>query len=119
MLLQLVSSIDGRLRSIETAVDSIKDIKRELLLEQWFVVYVLHLDHYAVISYPLFVFSIHQSLLILFLFGQIAYWCLVNVLQTVQYVYFLLDTDCQTIPNRNVTRRNIKIVIGKSEDLWL
>jgi hypothetical protein len=32
MLLQLVSSIDGRLKSIETAVDSIKDIKRELLL---------------------------------------------------------------------------------------
>lgn len=32
MLLQLVSSIDGRLKSIETAVDSIKDIKKELLL---------------------------------------------------------------------------------------
>ena len=32
MLLQLVSSIDGRLKSIETAVDSIKDIKWELLL---------------------------------------------------------------------------------------
>jgi hypothetical protein len=32
MLLQLVSSIDGRLKAIETAVDSIKDIKMELLL---------------------------------------------------------------------------------------
>jgi len=32
---------------------------------------------------------------------------------------YLLDTDWQTIPNRNVTWRNIKIVIGKSKDLWL
>ena len=40
--------------------------------EQCFVVNVLHLDHSAVISYPLFVFSIHQSLLTFFLFGQIA-----------------------------------------------
>jgi uncharacterized protein YoxC len=32
MLLQLVSSIDGRLKSIETTVDSIKDINRKLLL---------------------------------------------------------------------------------------
>jgi uncharacterized protein YoxC len=32
ILLQLVSSIDGRLKSIETTVESIKEIKRELLL---------------------------------------------------------------------------------------
>jgi hypothetical protein len=32
MLLELVSSIDGRLKSIETVVDSIIDIKRDLLL---------------------------------------------------------------------------------------